>query len=95
MVHATVSIEQVTTDLNMGDQVAKILQEEIDWEVLASVFVKSGWTMIDLERLTNRYHSIDIELWIEENCTGKHMKRGRTFVFEKKEDAEWFSLRWL
>jgi hypothetical protein len=94
MVQLTASIEVVTKELGLEDQVAKILQEEIDWEVLASCFVKSGWTMIDLPRFKDRYEAIDIELWIDENCKGKHMHRGKTYVFEKKEDAEWFLLRW-
>lgn len=94
MVHSTISIEQ-TQHPELVNEMSKILQEEIDWEILASVFVKSGWTMVDLERFHDRYHAVDIELWIDENCTGKHMKRGRTFVFEKKQDAEWFMLKWL
>ena len=74
---------------------SKILAEEIDWELLADIFVKQGWTMVDLPRFKDRYEAIDIELWVDENCTGKHMKRSKTFVFEKKQDAEWFMLRWL
>jgi hypothetical protein len=59
------------------------------------MLVATGWTKVELERLKDRYESIDIELWIDENCTGKHTKLGRTFVFEKKQDAEWFILKWL
>jgi hypothetical protein len=94
MVHATVSIEQ-TQHPDLENEMAKILQEEIDWEILASMFVQSGWTMIDLPRFHDRYEAVDVEIWIDENCSGKHIKRGKTFVFEKKQDAEWFSLRWL
>ena len=94
MVQISASVTLSKDDLT-EDKFAKILQEEIDWEILASVFVKSGWTMIDLPRFRDRYESIDVEIWIDENCSGKHMKRGKTFVFEKKQDAEWFSLRWL
>lgn len=95
MVHSTVSIEKVTEDLGLEDQVARILAEEIDWELVANIFVESGWTLIDLPRFKDRYEAIDVDLWIDENCKGKHMKRGKTFVFELKEDAEWFMLRWL
>ena len=94
MVQSNLSM-MVDTDESLINQATKILQEEIDWEVLASLFVKSGWTMVDLPRFNNRYEAIDIELWIDENCSGKHMERGKTYVFEKKQDAEWFSLRWL
>ncbi len=74
---------------------SKRLAEEIDWGLLVDMFVKQGWTMIDLPPFKDRYEAIDIELWIDDNCTGKHSKRGKTFVFEKKEDAAWFSLRWI
>jgi hypothetical protein len=79
----------------LSEEMSKILAEEIDWELMVDMIASVGWIKVDLPRINNRYHSIDIELWIDENCRGKHMKRGRTFVFERKEDAEWFSLRWL
>ena len=79
----------------LSKEMSKILAEEIDWEVMVDMIASVGWIKVDLPRINNRYHSIDIEVWVEENCRGKHMKRGRTFVFERKEDAEWFSLRWL
>lgn len=83
------------SDEELAEKMSKILAEEIDWELLADIFVKQGWTMVDLPRFQNRYEAIDIDLWIDDNCTGKHLKRGRTFVFEAKQDAEWFSLRWI
>lgn len=96
MVQSNISITLSTTaaDKELQDQMAKILQEEIDWEILAGVFVKSGWTMIDLQRFHNAKEAVDVANWIEGNCTGKHMKRGKTFVFQNKQDAEWFTLRW-
>ena len=74
---------------------AKRMADEIDWEILADMLVQSGWFMVDLDHYGDRYQSIDIETWIDENCKGKYKKRSRTFVFEKKEDAAWFKLRWL
>ncbi len=95
MVHPTVS---VTSSDILSDQYASMLADEIknqiDNEIMIDMLVLGGWTKVELERLKDRYESIDIELWIDENCTGKHTKLGRTFVFEKKQDAEWFILRW-
>lgn len=89
----------IDDDLTYSDELvadlAKALQEEIDREIMLDMLVLGGWTKVELERLKDRYESIDIELWIDENCTGKHTKLGRTFVFEKKQDAEWFILKWL
>jgi hypothetical protein len=76
-------------------ELSKAIAEEIDREIMLDMLVFTGWTKVELERLKDRYESIDIELWIDENCTGKHTKLGRTFVFEKKQDAEWFILKWL
>lgn len=77
----------------LSEKMSKILADEIDWELMADMMVSSGWTIVDLDQV-DRYKAIDIELWIEDNCTGKHMKRSRTYVFEKQQDAEWFILKW-
>lgn len=84
------------TDLEeeLAEKMSKILAEEIDWEIMTDVMASVGWTKVDLHRIKDRYEAIDIELWIESNCTGKHMKRSRTYVFEKKDDAAWFILKW-
>ena len=50
--------------------------------------------MFDLPSFHSNKEAIDVADWIETTCKGKHMKRGKTFVFEKKQDAEWFVLRW-
>jgi hypothetical protein len=85
------------TDLieELATKMASDMAEEIDNEIMIDMLVLGGWTKVELERLKDRYESIDIELWIDENCTGKYSKLGRTFVFEKKQDAEWFILKWL
>ncbi len=96
MVQSTVSI---TSSDCLEDQYADILadeiKKEIDESIMLDMLVWQGWTKVELERLKDRHESIDIEEWVEENCTGKHAKLGRTFVFEKKQDAEWFILKWL
>lgn len=83
-----------TSHDDLIEQAANILQEEIDWEIMAGMFVNTGWTMIDLPRFHSSKEAIDVVDWIETTCTGKHFNRGKTFVFEKKQDAEWFVLRW-
>ena len=85
------------TDLEeeLATKMASAIAEVIDNEIMIDMLVATGWTKVELERLKDRHESIDIEQWIDENCTGKHAKLGRTFVFEKKQDAEWFILKWL
>ena len=96
MVHSEISM---TASDNLADQYMDVLadeiQKEIDEAIMIDMLVSIGWTKVELERLSGRHESIDIEEWIDENCTGKHSKLGRTFVFEKKQDAEWFMLKWL
>ncbi len=96
MVQSTIS---VTSSQLLSDEYAGMLADEIknqiDNEIMIDMLVLGGWTKVELERLSGRHESIDIEEWINENCTGKHTKLGRTFVFEKKQDAEWFILKWL
>ena len=89
----------MTASDNLADHIMDVLadeiQKEIDEAIMIDMLVSIGWTKVELERLSGRHESIDIEEWIDENCTGKHSKLGRTFVFEKKQDAEWFILKWL
>lgn len=80
---------------DMENELAKVLAEEIDWEILTDIMISSGWTKVSIDRFRDRYHSIDIQSWLDDNCKGHYKNRGSTFVFEKAEDAEWFSLKWL
>jgi uncharacterized membrane-anchored protein len=70
-----------------GDQMAK----DIDTQVLLSAL---GWTSIKLKRFNDGIEAVDIIEWIDTNCTGEWKNLGTRFIFEKKQDAEWFSLRW-
>jgi len=70
-----------------GDQMAK----DIDTQVLLSAL---GWTSIKLKRFSDGTEAVDIIEWIDTNCTGEWKNLGTRFIFEKKQDAEWFSLRW-
>jgi hypothetical protein len=77
---------------------AKIIQEEIDNEIMIDMMKMNGWYVVTLSRFMNMKHPIEIEEWC--NLTiGEDKKKwthyGTTFLFKKKEYAEWFSLRWL
>lgn len=73
---------------------AKELSAEIDFQVIADIFAESGWVKISLE-FDSREQSVDVLLWVEKNCQGKHINRGGTFVFEESKDALLFELKWL
>ena len=90
MVQPSIPVEDV-----IADELATVLQEEIDWELITDALVSIGWARVELGRFNDRYHAIDIQLWLDETCKGHYRNRGTTFMFQKPEEAEWFSLRWL
>lgn len=76
------------------DEITKDYAKQMDWEILADVKISGGWTCVKLDRYLSNEHAVDIKIWIEENCTGKYDYSNTKFLFEKKQDAEWFILRW-
>ena len=75
---------------NIGKQMAK----EMDFHIIADLLVDIGWTSVELKRFQNNAKVVDINLWIEANCTGEWKNISTRYVFEKQQDAEWFILRW-
>jgi len=77
---------------------AKIIQEEIDNEIMIKMMKMNGWYVVTITRFIDMKHPIDIEEWC--NFTIGESKKiwsnfGTTYLFKEKEHAEWFSLRWL
>lgn len=70
------------------------LAKEMDFAVLSDLYIKTGWTLIALERFVNNKQAVDIQDWLFKNCVGKFDNHGSKFIFERKQDAEWFLLRW-
>lgn len=82
---------------NLGEEVTKILQEEIDWGVLCDMMLQLGWSKVLISKATaNLFYSTPstIETWVEENIKGKSRGRGTTWLFEDEKDAMWFKMRW-
>jgi hypothetical protein len=82
-------LEQDILD-NMGNQIAK----EMDFHILADLLEGIGWTSVKLKRFHSNANSVDINEWLETNCTGEWKNLSTRFIFEKTQDAEWFILRW-
>jgi len=72
----------------------KEMSDAIDWEITAGMLVEMGWVRVEISRLTDNYHAVDIGYWLVENCQGKYQRNGRTFLFEQSKDATIFILRW-
>lgn len=77
------------------DEMSKILQEEIDWEIMCQIMKEIGWTEIttswDIKSLEETY---EIKEWCEMNLKGHRKGRGKTWLFELEKDASMFALRW-
>lgn len=89
------TVEQDTTSIiDIQDEYAQILSEEIakeiDFEILADMFVQSGWTEINFTP-SGRYFEIDA--WCKENTAGVH-GYGSRWLFKDEKDITMFILRW-
>ena len=76
------------------DEITKDYAKQMDWEIVADCLVSSGWTNVKLNRFRNNTEAVDIIDWINDNCTGEWKNLSTRYIFEKKQDAEWFILRW-
>lgn len=78
------------------DRQSKIIQEEIDWGVLCSIYEEIGWTIIhidwDKKPLDEAY---EIKVWCKDNLKGHYQSRGKTWMFELEKDASMFIMRWV
>lgn len=77
------------------DDISNSIAKEMDWHIIADVLVSSGWTSIQIKRFRNNEEAVDIKEWLEQNCAGEWNNLGTRYIFKNKQDAEWFSLRWL
>jgi hypothetical protein len=79
---------------NIIDKAAKDLSDDIDFEVLTSCFVESGWTKIVLKPMTWE-DGLEIDGWVEQHVKNPHITRGLVWVFKDPKEANWFKLRWI
>jgi hypothetical protein len=90
--------QHIRAEMNLEDQIltniAKRMNEDINFDVFASVLCKEGWTKFEITRFIDNHHAIDIGYWLLDNCQGTYKRNGRTFLFENSKDATMFILRW-
>ena len=93
----TVTLQHDDTDYNANyEEVAKVLQEEIDWEVMIDIMTEIGWTKVEMT-WPHRMSEVDaheVKEWCRTNLQGNYNGRARTWLFEKEKDAVLFALRW-
>lgn len=83
------------------DELGKEIQDSIDSEVtyylMADYWQTQGWTAVELSRLQDNNHAVDITLWLEEQGLkdkDDYYRLGRKFVFRDPETATLFILKW-
>ena len=75
-------------------QASETLMRDIDFEVFAEAMQDHGWHYIELDRLQDNRHAVDITYWLTETCQDKYLRNGRKFLFKDTADAVMFKLRW-
>ena len=81
---------------------SKEFQESVDYSAAYYLMMKywegQGWAPVTLSTLQDQQHAVDITLWLTDNGfkdTVNYYRDGREFLFERKEDATMFILRWM
>ena len=82
-----------TLEEEMFDEIGKQIAKEIDDGIMSTMLVETGWTPVNFHFKDN-YHANDVNFWLLEHCNKKWRRLGSDYVFEDKQDAEWFILRW-
>ncbi len=78
----------------IADAMAKEIAKEIDEGIMSTILVQTGWTPVHFT-FKNGEQAVDIQFWLNDTCKGKYRRLGNDYLFEDKQDAEWFILRWL
>lgn len=93
--HKTVTTVDKETVANIMEIMAEDLAKEIDFKLMSEELSNCGWSIIDLPPFDYRYKSSDIVDWAFNHCQGQFEHFGVRYVFEEKQDATLFALKWL
>ena len=75
---------------NISDDIAKILQEEIDKEIMTELLLSQGWIQVTIDKKK----TVDKD-WCK-TCIKKNYKSfDNRWFFEDQNDANLFALAWL
>ena len=83
---------------NLEDEIinklGKELANEIDFQILADMLCSIGWRKVILSPMTWE-DGYAVDAWTAKHIKGNFETMGLVWVFEREEDANWFTLRWL
>jgi len=75
------------------DILANEIAREMDEGIISNMLVNSGWIPVGYH-FKNNTQAVDINIWLAGTCKGSYRRLGSDYLFENKQDAEWFILRW-
>lgn len=78
----------------IADDLAKELQETIDWELMVDMMVAVGWTKVTLPKFFACGITLDMNNWLHRECKRHWRHRSGVWVFEDKNEAMLFKLTW-
>lgn len=77
------------------EEAGRQMADEIDFGVMCDLLASIGWTKVMLDTLGSNSRACDIKDWLSTECKKEYKQRGRSFVFESKDEAALFKLTWL
>ena len=75
------------------EELAKVLQDEIDAIALYEIYISLGWYGFENYH-TNKWPVNEVVDWLANNCIGKYFHTQAMCAFENLEDATKFNLTW-
>jgi hypothetical protein len=87
---ATSKLHGVELGAELADAMSQAIAEEIDWQILTDLMTQVGWHKVEVPTDGNPL----VTEWVQENIKGHYKFRFDIWIFERSEDAVWFSLRW-
>lgn len=82
---------------DLSKEVADSIDSSLMYHLMSKYWEEQGWTKVTLSRLQDNNHAVDITMWLADNGfkdSVNYYREGREFIFERKEDATMFILRW-
>jgi hypothetical protein len=83
-------------DPELEKEFSKILQEEIDWEIMIGLLKEVGYTHITMPWPTrmDEVKAHTIKEWCRDNLKENYQGRGQDWLFKSEKDATMFVLKW-
>jgi hypothetical protein len=94
-ISATTKLHGVELGNELAHAMSQAIAEEIDWEILCELMTQVGWHKVKASTEFSMKDYAAVKEWsLTKNVKGHFKCRYGTWIFENREDAVWFALRW-